>query len=534
MACDGPLPVTDANGVTTCPPGYQYDPASGCCILLSAPIKVDVLGASVDEVDYHAQGKKFGMGVRDSGLPEHWGLANITSVLGLGVAHTADYKKLLDDYGGPIKNIIGVLFSAYLSGYDTLIAIIADFMGKGGTRDQPGFWVLIGSLISDLLGVNLDGTALYNQLQSHGTLPAMQEVGSGLINLLIGEFTGTAQGRGGEVSFSSHVNPVTNLPEAELTPGGGVNAAFALMGFVLTSAVRQANIEGIAHALPWGLGSQFEKYSEAMRSNLGIGRMMRFAFRPIFQKLVGDQIERAINLQYAPELLTIDQASNAAITGAFTAADLQQELALHGYNAKRQQALLNYTKKGPSLDQLDVLAAANQIDTPTETRWMRILGYDDDAIALIRKARELAPARKFSLAAAQHFLTEYITGVISAADLHTALVGTGALTGGHLFLLPAEAAAIESIASHLAAYPRKQLTFAQLKEAYLDGTISLVEFEDRLAHMGYNSDAVTTLGIDVLIRQKDLAAAAAKRAASNKSGSGPAAATTPVSTTQAP
>jgi hypothetical protein len=425
---------------------------------------------------------------------------------------------------------IGALFGAlcapivegYLSAYDIVVIIIAEFLTASKTRDNPLFWETIAALISDLLGVQIDGAKLFSDLQTRGTVAAMRGVGAGLINLLIGEFTGTASGTGGQVTFSSNVNPSTGLPEATLTPKGGVDAAQALMGFVLSSAVREANIEGLTENIPFGLGTIFKQYSEAMRTNLGIGRMLRFALRPIMG-LVADQLKWAINLQYRPKLLNPAEAARAFLSEVYSLDEYKAEAAMgDGLSDRRALAVLDQHTRRPALNELLILRAAGQLDDIAFDRFLKRDGFEPNSAQLVRMAHDLEPARRVALAVAEHQLLAYAQGNITGQALRDFVDGLKSLG---FMLTPGEVTALEAVASRISTTVKlrpRHLSVGQLKKAYIDGTITLMEYEEHLTGLGYDESDVQILGIEVLIDAKKAQEAAAKHAAAAKKGSGPA------------
>jgi len=413
--------------------------------------------------------------------------------------------------------VVDWIIAQFFSGYDELIGFVASQVSVALGRDRPGFWILIGSLISDLLGVNLDGTQLFGQLQSRGTLAAMQGVGHGLIDLLIGEFTGTATGTGGTVTFGSAVNAETGLPEATLTPKGGLLAAKALMGFVLSSAVRQANIDGFFDMIPAGYGKPFERYSEAMRTNLGIGRMMRFALKPIFQDLVATPMKWAINKQYRPTLLSPADAWSAWVMD--NSFDVNEEMARHGYSDARRAFSQWIHLKTPTYHELRDLRIHTDPLMPADDykTWMHRLGYTDEVIAILDKAADLRVARVAVLREAETAAVKYLSGTYTQPQFAGLISSLQNDLNGYPLLSAGEVHALLSLPAHPTTAPRRHLGVAPLMLLYMDGLITLQEFEADIRGLGFSDDAVAELVQLVLVKarakQEKEAAAAAKAAA---------------------
>jgi hypothetical protein len=508
-----------------CPEGYLLSNVDGQCYYVQNPIQLTSTGVALPDVDPKNAAELSGLGLQNSSLPERWALAHWHTIRRLGQPPASNFVPEPPKGRGWIGDQIVWAIQEVINLYDWAVSVGAGFIGDSATRNNPGFWKLIGALISDLLGVTLDGQALYQQLSTRGTLTAMQDVGASLVNLLVGEFTGTASGSGGQINFSSTVNPDTNLPEATLTPAGGVKAAQALMGFVLSSAVREGNIEAIATELGW-IGGHVEKFSEAMRTNLGIGRMLRFALRPIFQDLVATPLKWAVSKQYRTKLLNTAEAARAFLGGYYKQEDFLNETALDGLSDARAFALLDQHTRKPDPKELLTLRAAMALTDTDLATLLGKLGFDKFGQSLLLQASDLEPARRVALALAEHYLLEFGKGSLTTQALKDFVDG---LKGLGFLLTPGEVTAIESVSTVLVANVKlhpKHLSTGQLKQAYIDGTITLDEYEQHLTDMGYNPADVQTLGIEVLIAAQKAAAAAAKHAAAGKKGSGPKPTTT--------
>lgn len=435
---------------------------------------------------------------------------------GTGWSQSGAFGSLALSMWQALMSLIDWMIAQYFDAYDRVIAYIANQVTLAVGRDRPGFWILIGAMISDLLGVNLDGTQLFAQLQSRGTLPAMQGVGSGLIDLLVGEFTGTASGTGGNVSFSTQVDAATGLPQGTLTPTQGVLAAKALMGFVLSSAVRQANVDGLVDAIPFGFGAAFEKYSEGMRNNLGIGRLMRFALKPIFTDLVATPMKWAINKEYRPSLLSPTDAWHAWAADPTGAFPINEEIARHGYDATRIAALQWTSLEKPTREELRLLHLTGNLADSDYALWMGRLGYTPEVTALLDMHDDILPARHAIMADVTKAAAKYLTGAYSTAQFQSILAGLSVNQNGSPSMTPGEVAALVAmlpLSATATALKPKRLGVGQLIVMYIDGIITLQEFEAQLTAWGYDSDQVTELSEMLLVRARAAAEKAAKAAA---------------------
>lgn len=517
-------PVAGAGPLANpCPDGYQFDPTSGLCLPVRGKISITSTGLNLPDVDPKNAAELAGLGTQDSNLAERFALAWWHMPRRIGKPPSQDFVPQPPPTRGWLGDQIVWAMQEVLNLYDWAISIGVGFMGDSATRNQPGFWKLIGALISDLLGVTIDGTALYASLQQRGTVAAMVGVGSGLVDLLIGEFTGTASGTGGNVTFSSSPNTETGLPPATLTPAGGVLAAKALMGFVLSSAVRQGNLEAISAELG-PLAGHVDKFSEAMRANLGIGRMLRFALRPIFQDLIAGPMKWAINKQYTPHLLNAAEAVRAVNSADVDEPTFAEELARDGYASNRVVALRRQHTLNPEVVRLLTMRAAGKMVDQDFDLWMRRHGYSSETAALVAQASDLEPARRTSLALVEHYMLEYGRGNITAEAFRGFV---DALKGAAFLLSPGEVAGIESVAASINLTTKlrpRHLTIGQLTTGYIDGVVTLQEFRDHLTALGYGADDLEIETEVLLLKAKAAADAAAARAAKAKakaSGSTP-------------
>ncbi len=508
------IPPISAPGVfggqPTCPQGYYYDPGTQLCQPIpgnatTTPISVTAWGLSDNEVDPVQAAINTGVGWSKSGF------------IGQFVAALWHALMLAVDDG----------VSLYFNAYDRIIAYIASEVQVAVTRNNPGLWIAIGSLLSDLLGINLDGSVLYTQLATRGTLPAMQAVGGSLIDLLIGEFTGTATGTGGSISYSSNPDAATGLPPGTLTPLQGLNGAKALMGFVLTSAVRQANIDGLVDAIPFGMGAAFEKYSEGVRTNLGIGRMMRFALKPIFKVLIADQMARGINMAYVPTLFSAEEAIRAYNNGDYTTQELAQEMLYHGYNNQRAFALAKQKQKNPAVGDLRTLWATGSIADLDRRSWLHNESYTDTAIATMDLADDIRPARAAVLVEVSLMAHKYMSGSLPADQFQAFVNNVAKNASGQQYLTPGEVLGLLSLPSMAGTGAKLlHLPFFTLTTMYEEGVITLQDFESEMQARGYSSDQVSELTLMLLIKAKKFAeqsallAAKAAVAATTASGKG--------------
>ena len=376
-----------------------------------------------------------------------------------------------------IAKTISIVITLYLDGIDFLLSQLAQFMTAAQAKNTPGFWLFVGSLIEDLLGIQVDGQALYNSMQTRGTIAVMRATGATLINTLIGEFTGTATGTGGAITGGTTGAGIGGLPAVTLTPAGGLDAARTFMGFVLSFAVREGNTDLFADMLPYGVGHGFKDFAEAMAKNLGLGRMARLALRPIFQELISTPLTWALKSQYQTSLLNPDQVIQAERDGVFTPAEVDNELTLHGFNAQRRAALKFGKTRPPS----ERVAYQALIDGGiTEAQYQAILvrhGYSLDDATLIENETKHDFRRQLSRQLVSHTLQKFLAGDAQMSDVQFVI------NGGDFSA--EEKSDLNGYAVSLATIPRRQATFGQWEKALANGSANIGDVQDFLNRAGY-------------------------------------------------
>jgi hypothetical protein len=406
----------------------------------------------------------------------------------------------------PIIALAASVFDAFLAGLSEF------FFDAQGQRNE-GFYTLCAALMKDLTGIEVDGAKLFADFQTNGRLSAMVDLGGGLINAFASEFVGQKQNVGPGGFTITPGDGVGGLPTAQLTPAGGVDAARALMGFMTSFAIREGNTDIFADFLPYGLGRFFKDFAEDFSKNIGIGRLARVGFSPLFKTLVGDPLQWALNIQYRPTLLSAQQAVRAWVTDRYTTDQFRTEMQMHGYSDARIDILAAQKEKSLGLKDIQLLRALGKFDDQDVMEHLKALGYDQFDAANIVVVWDNELFRQASLNAAHHFVAQFVAGDMSGDDLKAALnAGTSGQTGTLLLTQP-EIDAITGLANELKAFPRRRITGTQMVTAMEEGLVTIQDYEAYLTERGYPQDDVNILGLLALIAAKDKASKAAKAAA---------------------
>ena len=117
------------------------------------------------------------------------------------------------------------------------------------------------------------------------------------------------------------------------------------------------------------------------------------------------------------------------------------------------------------------------------------------------------------LAAARSFASQYLHGKITNVQYTGAIDSIKNKLDGTAILTSGEVDNLKRLASIAGAAPRRHLSVPQLYRDYLDGLITLQEFEADATAIGYSADDVTLLTQELLLSEKRAASRAARTAA---------------------
>ena len=203
--------------------------------------------------------------------------------------------------------------------------------------------------------------------------------------------------------------------------------------------------------------------------------------------------------------------------GLYSATQLTEELARHGFSSERQNALQLVHSKQPSEADLELLEVANQIQNSEHRNLLQRIGYQDDNISLLFLAEGLHAKRHLSLRLAEELIHSVLIGTIDLPTYSSVL--------DRFTLSAQEKQDFTGFASELLSHPRKRLTFAQVTTAFVDGIVAVDEVASYLHDEGYREDDIAILlQIDLFklkaAEAKAAAAAAKAKAKASKSAGG--------------
>lgn len=487
-------------GALVCPIGYTLNPSTVMCDPNSAApfdmqdptIRKVVTGLADVQVDPSAYGKALSQGFRDSGIIERF----IVGVMELPYLLTRTVVELA------------------MSLFDDFLALLGEvFLGAQG-QHTSGYYRLAAGMMQDMLNIFVDGEKMFTDMQNGGRVQAMQDLGGAVFTTLASEFVGARQLEAGGLFSVAQGQGVGGLQKATLTPESGINGAKAFLGFMTSFAVREGNTDILAEYIPHGLGRIFKDFAEDFAKNLGIGRMGRLVWKPLVTTTVSTPMQWALNKEYRPTQLSAIQARRALLQNLFTVAEYEEEVARHGYSDERRSALEWESLKGPTRQVLRALHATGKMPDADYLVWNRRINHTDEVTQLLDQADDMALPRAAVHGAAQRLAEDFLRGKITGDVFRASIDAMKHGPLGTVWLSDAEVDALKDLPVIVGAAASRHLSVSQNMRLYLDGIVSLQEFEAALLALGYDQATVTEETQEVLLMQKRQSDKAARAAAS--------------------
>lgn len=379
----------------------------------------------------------------------------------------------------------GLLYvvTEFADGLDEVLAFMGDFFVAAQGEKTPHFWDLAAVILEDLTGVKVDKEKLQAAAFGSGRLDAMQIFGSDLYNTLAEEF-----------------KPASGNLEA-----GDVAPAQKFLGFLMNFAIRQGNVEVLTSLLPEDIrvGEGFRAYGELMAKNLGLGRMARRALQPLIQILVADPLMYQLQEQYRPKRLGPAPAIRKYFRTPEFSDQLKKELAQEGYSDERIQDLIDETRplvaEETYLKYLFRTGSTEDLINGSPTSGARQVlfarGYSQDDVDRIIQGSK-AVLKESEIAAL------FVNGIIQhdVASSYMAKLGYDNQT-----------AELALQAHNLTHQHQRRLGLGELKHAFKNNVIDLLELKAHLTTQGFSDDDIQIITLDLLapatgkVRQLSLA-----------------------------
>lgn len=425
------------------------------------PFDVTISDVTQQDIDPRQRTKLEALGQKDAGT--------FNALWAARAAHITDAPSAV------ISLIIGIL--------DQVMAQVLNLFEAAQGEKNSGFYDLAAKVVTDLTGVEVDAATLKNSTFGSGRLAGMEELGGSIYDLLQQEF---APGSG-------------NLEE------GDDAAAKKFLGFLMNFSIRQGNVETILSLIPeeYRFVDGIREYGELMAKNLGLGRMARRALQPLIQILVADPLMYKLQEQYRPKRIGALPAIRKFFRDSTFEDQMRKELGQEGFTADRINDLIDDARPLVSpRDLIDVLFRSGvAIDstfgtgsTYTETQLARHGYTANDQITLLTAQRPTLKENEIALL--------FVNGIIQhdVASSYMAKLGYDSDTAE----LALQAHSIQHQHQH-------HIGLAELKKAFKNNVIDLLELKAKLSSQGFSDDDIQIITLDLLapaagkVRQLSLA-----------------------------
>lgn len=378
---------------------------------------------------------------------------------------------------------VTVIIAEFADSLDQVLAFTGKFFLEAQGEKNPHFWDFAAVVLEDLTGVEVDQAALKQASYGSGRLKAMEVFGSDLYKELEKEFA-PASG---------------NLEE------GSTGPAETFLGFLMSFAIRQGNVEMLTSFLPeeMRIGEGFRAYGELMAKNLGLGRMARRALQPLIQILVSDPLTYKLQEQYRPKRIGSTSAIKKFFKDPTFETQMRKELGQEGFTDARIDDLIadlrppletheliniNFRRGGVTVS----VGGQGSLDLPSR---LAQKGYTaEDVDLLIEASRPILEKGEIALL--------FTNGVM---DHQTASAYLGKLGyDNDTAELVLQAHAFQHQRPH-------KLGLGELKKAFHNSVIDLLELNAELTSQGYSPDDIKIITLDLLqpptgkVRQLSLA-----------------------------
>jgi hypothetical protein len=401
----------------------------------------------------------------------------------LGVAKSGLIEKFFGTRAAAMIDSATTITAILTGNWDKVMAMVgALFLAAQGEKNS-GFYDLAAAVVEDLTGVKVDAEQLKQSTFGSGRLAGMQTLGGDLYSLLEEELKPTSG----------------DLEEGDTAP------AEKFLGFLMNFCIRQGNVDAMCEAMPKELGflSGFRGYGENMAKNLGLGRLARRALQPLMQILVADPLMYKLQEDYRPKRI----GATPAIKKFFRTPDfepqMRKELGQEGYSDERIDDLITDLRPELSEKQLieylfrfgDVSTTVGGQQSLTIRQRLAQRGFSpEDAERQIQLQRPTLKESEIALL--------FVNGVM-AHDL--AIVYLNKLGYDD------DTAQLALQAHSFQHTHARRLGLAELKKAFHDSVIDLLELKSHLTAQGYSDDDIQIITLDLLqpthgkVRQLSLA-----------------------------
>jgi hypothetical protein len=414
--------------------------------------------------------------------------AAIYANLGIGTAGSDRITTLLVNaiaaVVSAIPSVIQWIFSSIFGAAAAIATLWLGLVDTGVTDNREALNKVIAAALTEMLGVQIDPSDFQSDNVGGITPQELAPLGAKIMDVL-------------ESSFA---------PSGDVTPDSGAAAARAFLGFNVNLATRAGLLGLITELESLGFFKGFQDFGEDIVNSLGLGRLMRSAFRPMIKATITDPYTRSMNAKYRQTQLSPAEIFKAGFRDKFSDAEVQQHLAEHGYTDDFIAELQAQHDGQPGASEIELLIRFGVLDLTEGIKALQATGVSEDFATQKIQALQFARVERVE--------TAYAGALLSAAQQRFITLDTFNSEMDKLHLVDAERQGYQNQLGLFLETPHKRLSLAQLIYLLERNQVTEEQIETWAQAEGYSADDMFTL--QVYADEKDLeyeTAQAAKAAA---------------------
>lgn len=276
-----------------------------------------------------------------------------------------------------------IFFNTLFLGAATIAGVFLSGFDDARKENQPAINRVIAGALSEVLSIDISADDLPAGGDAAAQIQRAIAIGGKLTDLLESTFGGT--------------------PDASSNQAAKAARAFA--GFSINAAVGSALIGIIAEIESLGFFKQFHELGDDVIQSLGLGRMMRRVWGPMFDALIIKPYTLYLNAKYTPNHLTAGEVMTAFNSGRLDESTMTGYMAQLGYSAAYIAELR--MQHVPKLSEREVDALIRWGDLPADRGLEVLIGQGLPSGVAANKL--MALEREESDAAVKAYLGELFT-----------------------------------------------------------------------------------------------------------------------------
>lgn len=398
-------------------------------------------------------------------------------------------------------------FQALLSfaqGGSNPIAVPA-FLAQNAALQRAMAHVQIPGIVAKIAGTILAALADIAAGALNGIEAAKENSGGGFNDLLqaaLKDLTGAdvqiSQGDSGNASadptsagnavFDTFAQLLGGL--SPVTPDQGKQNAAAFLGMGVNFAVVTSFLGIIGGLVPFLHLDELKSIGEDLHQVLGLGRLTHTAITPLVRNTVSQPLDRWLRAQLRPDELSEAQLVRAFHAGQIDESDVRDALAQKGYPDERITLLLTDFAVKIALPELFTLLLNGDLQEQDVINNLTLAGMPEDQAKLQLQAQRETSARAQQAALLSDLENSYVNGFVDESTYSAML--------DKLPISDEENAAFRERVGFRQEHPRKKLTFAEVKAAFVDLVIDHSYVDQFLQQEGYDDQAQLVLWFDII------------------------------------